>query len=73
MGYDEMFGMDVVKVFGTYQVKKQAAQFDGSYTTQTWTTWSQLTILEDGRVYDVNYPYDDTWWKSGTVEYQDFF
>lgn len=73
LGYDENFGRDVLKVMGVYQVKKLAAQFDGSYTTQTWTTWSQLTILDNGTVYTVNNPYDETWWKTGTVEYEDFF
>jgi hypothetical protein len=71
--YDEMFKMEVVKVFANMQVKKQWAQMDGTYTTQTWTSWGQITILRNGVVYAVNNPYDDTWWKKGKVIYEDFF
>lgn len=71
--YDEMFKTNVVKVFANMQVKKQWAQMDRTYTTQTWTSWAQLTILDNGEVYRVINPYDDSWWKEGTVINQDFF
>ena len=72
-GYDDMFESEVVKVFANIQVKKQWALFDGTYTTRTWTTWAQLTILPDDVVISVGNPYDDSWWRYGTVIYQDFF
>ena len=70
--YDEDLEANVVKVFANYLVKKQWAQMDGTYTTRTWTSWGQITILENDVVYDVNVPWDRTLWKEGTVLYQDF-
>ena len=71
--YDDDFEAIVVKVFANMQVKKQWAQMDGTYTTRTWTSWSQITILDNGQVYTVDNPYEDAWWKEGTVLYEDFF
>jgi len=63
----------VISVFGVVQVKKTAAQWDGSYSYNTWTTWEQIDIdtnTEDVTI--INNPYDDTYWKIGTVSYQYF-
>ncbi len=72
-GYDETLDTEYVKVFATYQVTKIAAKLDGTYTTKTWTTWSQIEVYANGDVIDNNNPYDDTWYKEGEVLYQDFF
>ena len=63
----------VITVFGVIQVKKTAAQWDGSYSYRTWTTWEQINVdTISGDITIVNNPYNDSYWKLGTVTYHDF-
>jgi len=71
MDIDE--GNGVIGVFGVIQVKKTAAQWDGSYSYRTWTTWEYIEVDTNAEtVTIINNPYDDSYWKLGTVSYHDF-
>ena len=70
--YDDDLEADVLKVFAQIQVKKSWIQMDGTYTSRTWKTWEEVTIQDNGVIYVVNNPYSDTWWKIGTVIFEDF-
>ena len=63
----------VIGVFGVIQVKKTAAQWDGSYSYRTWTTWEQIKVdTNTDTVAIINNPYVDSYWKLGTVSYHNF-
>ena len=63
----------VIGVFGVIQVKKTAAQWDGSYSYNTWTTWELIEIdTNTNTVEIINNPYNDSYWKLGTVSYNGF-
>jgi hypothetical protein len=63
----------VISVFGVIQVKKTAAQWDGSYSYRTWTTWELIEVDTDAdAVTIINNPKDDSYWKLGTVSYHSF-
>jgi hypothetical protein len=64
---------DYFFVFGKMQVKKTAAQFDGTYTYKTWITWEEIRILSDGTVQFWRSWVETPWDKMGTVSMQDFF
>jgi len=63
----------VISVFGVIQVKKTASQWDGSDSYRTWTTW-ELIEVDTGAdtVTIINNPYNDAYWKLGTVTYHSF-
>ncbi len=64
---------EVVIVFGVIQVKKTASQWDGSYSYKTWTTWEQIEVDTGAdTVTIINNPFNDAYWKLGTVTYQNF-
>jgi hypothetical protein len=63
----------VIGVFGVIQVKKTAAQWDGSYSYRAWTTWEYIEVdTNTDKVTLINNPKDDSYWKLGTVSYHDF-
>lgn len=64
---------DYFFVFAKMQVKKTAAQFDGTYTYKTWNTWEEIRILSDGTVQFWRSLVETPWDKIGTVTVQDFF